>query len=163
MISKAQIVATIGPSCADVSVLSEMIAHQMDVARLNLFLGGFVEHAKYIEAVREAEKKSGRKIVLMLDLPGPRLQTGGTHTYDPNTLSVLTDEDKECIKFGVDRDVDYFAESFVGDEKDILHCREVIKGCGGSQRIVAKIERSKAIENLAEIIKVADAIMVARR
>ncbi|MEO8637949.1 MAG: pyruvate kinase [Candidatus Taylorbacteria bacterium] len=160
--SKAQIIATIGPSCSAVPVLSEMISHQMDVGRLNLSWGGFDEHTRYIEAIREAGKIAGRKILILLDLPGPRIQTGGIHTYDKEATSVLTDEDKKCIQFAVDQKVDYIALSFVGDEKDVLECRDVIKKCGGRQPVVSKIERKKALQNLDSIVSISDALMVAR-
>ncbi|MDO8620355.1 MAG: pyruvate kinase [bacterium] len=162
MHSRAQIIATIGPACMDVSILSALIAHEMDVARLNFAWGDVDEHTKALRAIREAEKVSGRKIVVILDVPGPRIQNTGSHTYDTHALSSLTEEDKRSIAFGVEHRVDYIAQSFVGNATDIARCREVIRACGGTQRIIAKIERKIALESLDEIIASADAVMVAR-
>ena len=182
MNSKAQIIATIGPSSANFSILSKMIFHNMDIARLNFSWGSFEDHTKSIEIIRQAEKEAimrntdtktdtkdedrekieRKKIPIILDLPGPRIQDIGSHTYDMGALSVLTEEDKECIRFGIEHGVDYIAQSFVGDEKDISFCRDTINKYGGHQPVIAKIERKKALENLDSIISVSDAIMVAR-
>src|SRR3989344_9251748 len=170
MNSKAQIIATIGPSSVYIAVLKEMIIHNMDIARLNFAWGSFEDHTKSIEVIRQAEIEIGktstnqqiRKIPIILDLPGPRIQDTDSHTYDMGAVSVLTDEDKECIRLGVINKVDYIAQSFVGDEKDILICREIIKKYSGHQSVIAKIERKKALENLDKIISVSDAVMIAR-
>ena len=50
----------------------------------------------------------------MIDLPGPRIQEDGSHTYDNNIISAITEQDKEFIKFGAEYEVDYIAVSFVG-------------------------------------------------
>lgn len=162
MNSKAQIIATVGPSSATIPVLSQMIEHNMDVARLNLAWGDLGVHKQYIDEIREAEKMSGRKILILLDLPGPRIQNTDGHTYNTDVHFALTNEDRDYIRFGVENKVDYFSESFVGDEKDVAMCREAIHSCGGHQPVVAKIERKKALTNLEKIIEVADALMVAR-
>lgn len=162
MHSKAQIIATIGPACMDVSILSELITREMDVARLNFAWGTFDEHTKYLTAIREAEKASGRKIVVILDVPGPRIQEAGAHSYDTSAPSSLTEEDKRCIAFGALHHVDYIAQSFVGNASDVRLCKEAVRACNGKQRVIAKIERAVALESLDEIIASADAVMVAR-
>lgn len=77
-------------------------------------------------------------------------------------MSSLTEKDLEDLKFGLSQNVDYVALSFVRQAKDIIELRKLIKKAGKSARVVAKIEMAEAIENLAEIIEVSDAIMVAR-
>ncbi|KKQ20513.1 MAG: Pyruvate kinase [Candidatus Nomurabacteria bacterium GW2011_GWC2_36_9] len=54
------------------------------------------------------------------------------------------------------------ALSFVGSDKDIVELRNLIKEKGGNQRIIAKIERKVAFENIDEILEVTDGVMVAR-
>ncbi len=162
MSSKAQIVSTIGPASSDVNIIFDMISHQMDVARLNMAWCDLKTHAEHIKVIRDAEIKVGRKVLILMDLPGPRIQNVGSHTYDSSSISAITEEDRECIRFGVEQKVDYIAVSFVGDAQDIVLCREIIAKNGGTQPVVAKIERKKALENLESIIKVADAVMVAR-
>ena len=56
----------------------------------------------------------------------------------------------------------YLAVSFVRSAADVEEARRLLREAGGEARIVAKIERVEAIENLTEIIKASDAIMVAR-
>ena len=160
--SKAQIVCTIGPASGRFEVLFEMVAHQMDIARLNFSWPDFKTRVEQIGMIRTIEKNCGRKIPIIEDLPGPRIQKADGHTYDKEALSSLTEQDRNSIAFGVEKGIDYVALSFVGGAKDVILCREAIKQCGGKQLIIAKIERLVAVEFLDEIIKVSDAIMVAR-
>lgn len=78
------------------------------------------------------------------------------------TLPAITVKDRNDLKFGLKNDVDYIALSFVKSQKDIQQLRDLIKKSHKNTKIIAKIERHEAIENLEEIIKTADAIMVAR-
>ncbi len=77
----------------------------------------------------------------------------------------LTDKDKEDVLFGLENDVDYVALSFVRRAEDIVLLREFMRTHNPEGRtipIIAKIEKGEAITNIDEIIKEADAIMVAR-
>ena len=78
------------------------------------------------------------------------------------TGSPITKKDKEDLAFGLKEKVDFVALSFVGSAKDIIQLRRMIKKGGSDAHIIAKIERKQALENLAEIIRVSDCIMVAR-
>jgi pyruvate kinase len=73
---KTKIVATIGPASDSPPVLEQMIRGGMSVARLNFSHGTFDEHAARIERLRAAAQAVGRKIVLMADLPGPKMRIG---------------------------------------------------------------------------------------
>lgn len=85
-------------------------------------------------------------------------------------ISSLTDKDKEDLKFGVKLGVDFVAVSFVNSAQDILDTRFLIEEYQKeldlkdeySIKIIAKIERRTAIDNIKEIISVADGVMVAR-
>lgn len=66
------------------------------------------------------------------------------------------------MEFGVENNLDYISVSFVGSSEDIIDCRNEIHKWGGKQKIIAKIERKSAVENIDKIIEVADAIMIAR-
>jgi pyruvate kinase len=74
----------------------------------------------------------------------------------------LTMKDKEDIRFCVENKIDYIAQSFVRNKDDILIIREFLKNYPYKYRIIAKIENRQGIENIDEIIKVSDGIMVAR-
>ncbi len=78
------------------------------------------------------------------------------------TGSPITKKDKEDLAFGLQEKVDFVALSFVGSPKDITQLRRMIKKGGSNAEIIAKIERKQALENLPEIIRVSDCIMVAR-
>jgi pyruvate kinase len=78
------------------------------------------------------------------------------------SADALTERDREHIKLAASMGVDYLAVSFVRSAADVEEARRLLKEAGGHARIVAKIERVEAIENLTEIIQASDAIMVAR-
>ncbi|QQS61824.1 MAG: pyruvate kinase [Candidatus Moraniibacteriota bacterium] len=81
-------------------------------------------------------------------------------------LPVLTPKDEKDIRFSLEYDVDYIALSFVGRGEDIITLRNLMKQISPEKKqypmIVPKIERQDAIENLDDIIREADAVMVAR-
>ncbi|MDQ5922391.1 MAG: pyruvate kinase [Patescibacteria group bacterium] len=158
--SKAQIVATIGPSSAKHDVLKEMILHNMDVARFNFSWSNIEERKIHIKLIRDIESELNVKIPIIEDLPGPRIQKEKGHTYVPE--KVPTEHDIELIKFGIENNLDYIALSFVGDRDEIKRCKEIIKENSGTQKVIAKIERAIAVENIDGIIEEADAVMVAR-
>jgi pyruvate kinase len=77
----------------------------------------------------------------------------------------LTEKDKEDLLFAFEHDVDYVALSFVRRAHDIATLRDFIIENGPKGRkipIIAKIEKAEAITNIEEILKEADAVMVAR-
>jgi pyruvate kinase len=78
------------------------------------------------------------------------------------TIEVITDKDKSDLTFGIQNNVEYVALSFVGGKKDVVELKQLIKDQGGNQKVIAKIERREAFENLSEILDEADAVMVAR-
>lgn len=161
MNSKTQIVATLGPATPQ-KIIEEMIAHNMDVARLNTSFGTFEEHASYIKNVRESAKAAGRRIPIILDLSGPRIQEKTGHKFDANVSEIITQKDLAYLKFGIEQGVDYVAMSFVGSGKDITNLRGKMRKMGKIILIIAKIERKKALIKIDEIIKTADAVMIAR-
>ena len=71
----------------------------------------------------------------------------------------LTEKDLEDVPFAIEQDLDYLALSFVRRPEDILGLRALLpKG----MLIVAKIEKDSALQRIEEILKVSDAVMVAR-
>lgn len=72
----------------------------------------------------------------------------------------FTKEDLEIIKFAKDRDVEYFALSFVRNVCDLENLKSQINGYEGG--VIAKIENFEGVEKFNEILEVADGIMVAR-
>jgi pyruvate kinase len=78
------------------------------------------------------------------------------------SLPSLTEKDLSDIKFGVENSVDLVALSFVRRAKDIIELKNVLKKYKSEVPVIAKIEKPEAINNIDEIIKVSDIIMVAR-
>lgn len=74
----------------------------------------------------------------------------------------LTEKDKADIDFALQHNLDFLALSFVRSSDDILYLREYLKTRGSSIPIIAKIEKPQAIDDLDEIIRHSDLIMIAR-
>ncbi len=77
-------------------------------------------------------------------------------------ISAFTDRDRECLRFALESGVDAVSQSFVEGAADLLAVREAARQLGYDPFLIAKIERSRALERLDEILDVADGIMVAR-
>jgi pyruvate kinase len=77
-------------------------------------------------------------------------------------MSSVTPYDLKCLKYGIEAGVDFIAVSFVQQAKDILKAKNFLSKKGKRISVIAKIERKIAFEDIDNIIKVSDAIMVAR-
>ncbi len=82
----------------------------------------------------------------------------GVHVSAP----ALTDKDIADLAFGLAQNVDYVAISFVRRARDLQNVKERIAAAGQDTPVIAKIEKPEALDDLAAILEVADAIMVAR-
>ena len=79
------------------------------------------------------------------------------------TIPAITDKDREDVRFAVENAVDYIAASFIRRRSDIEGLRELLRGLeGGELKVIAKLEKPQAIENLEDILDVSDGVMVAR-
>jgi pyruvate kinase len=83
----------------------------------------------------------------------------------PNTkisLPCLTEKDLKDLDFALDLDVDWIGLSFVRSARDIIELKHIIKAKEKHARVVAKIEKPEAVDDIDDIVKVTDALMVAR-
>lgn len=83
----------------------------------------------------------------------------------PNTkisLPSLTQKDLMDLSFAIEQNVDWIGLSFVRTARDIIELKHIISQSQGKAKVVAKIEKPEAIGDIDEILKVTDAIMVAR-
>lgn len=78
------------------------------------------------------------------------------------SLPALTDKDSKDLLFGIANRVDYVALSFVQDPADIRQIKGMIQALGSDVPVIAKIEKLPAIDQIDEIAKLADGLMVAR-
>ena len=86
-----------------------------------------------------------------MNLPGTRL-----------SAPALSKKDLEDLKFGLEMDVDAIALSFVRKAQDVLKLKEILKRKRRTIPVIAKIERMEAVDQLDEILKVTEGVMVAR-
>lgn len=75
----------------------------------------------------------------------------------------LSEKDREDLRVGLDEGVDAIALSFVRTAADVELLRQTIReGGGGDTRIIAKIEKPQAVDNIEEILEASDGVMIAR-
>jgi len=77
-------------------------------------------------------------------------------------ITAFTERDRECLQFAMEQGVEAVSQSFVESGKDIDAVRKAAKELGHTPFIIAKIERSRALERFDEILDSADGIMIAR-
>ena len=80
----------------------------------------------------------------------------------PVPIPSLTRKDMDDLDFALDLGVDFVALSFVRSAADVRDLRELIAAAGSHAHVIAKIEKSEAVEALEAILVEADAVMVAR-
>ncbi len=139
-----------------VSVTYEKLHEELAPGNLVLLDDGLIELS-----VKEIK---GREIHCTVDNGGDLSSNKSINI--PNVhimLPALTDKDREDLKFGAEHDFDFVAASFVRKASDVRDIRECLREHGGEHvRIIAKIENQEGINNLLDIIELADGIMVAR-
>jgi pyruvate kinase len=241
--NKTKIIATMGPSTADVEVLQEIILAGVDVCRINFSHGVWDNHLSMIKKIRQVNEDLGTHVAILADLQGPKLRIGEVegnkmllengasmilttkstiskdntiHVKYPtlaqdvkvgervllddgklelefrkiiddqsveakvinggflssnkgfnlpsSSLSVdsLTEKDRKDLEFIMKHDFDWIALSFVREADDIHNLRKILNENDCQARIIAKVEKPQAVENIDEIISATNAIMVAR-
>ncbi len=241
--NKTKIIATMGPSTADVEVLKQIIIAGVDVCRINFSHGEWDAHLSMINKIRQVNEEMGTHVAILADLQGPKLRIGkvdenkmfledgatmllttedtiskGNKIYvkyptlakdvkvgervllddgkleleftkivdeknvearvinggylssnkgfnlPSSNLSVdsLTEKDRKDLEFIMKHDFDWIALSFVREADDIHNLRKILNENGSQARIIAKVEKPQAVENIDEIILATNAIMVAR-
>ncbi len=104
--------------------------------------------------------KENDKLEALILIGGELRDNQGVAFPDSNlSVSAITEKDKEHLKFGSEHDVDFVAVSFVRNASDINIVKEIIPK---DIKVIAKIELKTALENIDEILDVADGVMVAR-
>ena len=103
-------------------------------------------------------------IVCTVENPGPVSNHKGVNVPNVSlTMPFISPKDHDDILFGIKMGYDFIAASFTRTASDILEIRKILEAenCD-TIRIIAKIENKEGVDNIDEILKVADGIMVAR-
>ena len=115
------------------------------------------------QLVLDVEKVDGPRIHTRVRVGGELSDQKGINRQGGGlSAGALTDKDRADIRVAAGLGVDYVAVSFARDADDIQEARQILREAGSNGCIVAKIERSEAIQNLPAIIDASDALMVAR-
>lgn len=77
-------------------------------------------------------------------------------------LPLLSEKDIELIKFSVSREIDYLAFSFIRNVSDLMVIKDVLYRLNSKQGVIAKIETRSSVYDFDNIVKKADAILIAR-
>lgn len=140
-----------------VSISHDGLADDVEVGTAILIDDGLVE-------LVVKEIKDGTDIVCEVLNSGELKNHKGVNV--PNvkiSLPAVTEKDKSDIIFGIQNDVDFIAASFVRKMDDVNEIRKILEDNHGEFiEIISKIENQEGIDNIAEIIKASDGIMVAR-
>ncbi len=240
--NKTKIVCTIGPATDSLEMMEALLRAGMNVARLNFSHGDFASHGDIIKKLRQASEKTGKRLAIMADLPGPKMRIGelkeepielevgaelilttedivgdkqrvsvtfkelpgivktgdklflndGLISLRVNRIegndvccevraggelrsrkglnlpgielgfSAFTKHDRNCLEFALKQGVDAVSQSFVANKEDILDLKKAAAEMNYKPFVIAKIERSGALDNLESILQVSDGIMVAR-
>lgn len=105
----------------------------------------------------------GTDVITEVVYGGPMKSKKGVNL--PNTrvsMPAVTEKDWEDLKFGLEHEVEWIALSFVREASEIIEIKEYIKAQGKKSRVVAKIEKPEAIQNIDSIVAATDGLMVAR-
>ncbi len=107
--------------------------------------------------------KSATEIATTIEVGGDlRSQQGINYPDGTLNISAVSDRDLEFLAFGLEKNVDYVAVSFVRSAEDIHRVKQFIRERGKSPHILAKIEKHEALDDIDNIVTAADGIMVAR-
>ncbi len=138
------------------SVNYENISHELEKGDILLLSDGKVE----LEVVESLNDYAVLKVNA-----GGEIKSNQTVYFRNKKLKLpfISDKDREGILYAINKNIDFLALSYVRDEQDVLEVADIlIENENNHINLIAKIENSSALENLEEIIKVSDGVMVAR-
>lgn len=111
----------------------------------------------------QVDRVEGAEVVCRVQVGGELRSRKGLNLPDIDLgLTAFTERDHECLKFALEVGVDAVSQSFVERASDVEAVRKAAADLGHHPFIIAKIERSKALARIDEILDAADGIMIAR-
>lgn len=139
-----------------VSVSYKALQHEMNIGDRILVNNGLV--------IFEVTKVEGNDIICKV-ISGGELSNKKSMSFPNKVLKqeFLSEQDKSDLLFGIKNDVDFVAASFVSTKQDIQSMRQFLDDNGGENiNLIAKIENQAGVDNIDDICRVADGVMVAR-
>ncbi len=109
--------------------------------------------------------ETNRKDTVLCEVVHGGILTSRKGVNLPNTkvsIPSLTEEDLVNLEFALQNDVEWIGLSFVRTAEDIVELKRIIARSGKSARVIAKVEKPEAIDNIDGIIEATDGVMVAR-
>ena len=139
-----------------ISVNYENILEEINIGDVILMSDGFVE----TEVIDMEEDYALLKVIT----PGVIKSNQTIHIKGKAfRMPFISEKDRKGIIYGIKNNIDFVALSYVRDEQDVLEVADLLIENGNNHmNIISKIENSSAIENLDEITRVSDGVMVAR-
>ncbi len=140
--------------------------HRVSTSYLNL--------ARDVAAGKQLYLADGSIVLRIMGIDGNDVNTvvevGGTLrskqgiNYPNGSLGIdsVTERDLDHLAFGIENDVDWVAVSFVRTASDVAIVKNFIAERGKTIPVIAKIEKHEALEHIADIVDLADGVMVAR-
>ncbi|MFC6202511.1 pyruvate kinase [Lactiplantibacillus nangangensis] len=112
----------------------------------------------------DEKDEANRELVTTVQNAGVLGSRKGTNAPGVSiNLPGITEKDSDDIRFGLDHEINYIAASFVRKPQDVLDIRELLEEKHMEHvQIFPKIESQEGIDNVDEILKVCDGLMVAR-
>jgi pyruvate kinase len=166
---RTKIVCTIGPASSSEGILEGLIHAGMNVARLNFSHGDHAFHRRLIRKIRQLERRLGRRVAILQDLPGPKIRIGpvtgdrvrlqNKQPFALTTRKILGSESAVSVNFaGLTRAVKKGDPILLGDgeieletvqvNQDEVKCRIVVGGILGSHKGIHFPRTSLAIRAL---------------
>ena len=144
----------------EVSITYKNLAKDIDIGAKILADDGLIEMK-----VIEIDTKSDGDDIRCKIVHGGFLSNNKSCNFPGAKLSMpyVSERDRSDIIFGCETGFDFIAASFVSSDADILEVRKILEENGGKDiKIIAKIENQEGVDNIDDILRVADGIMVAR-
>ncbi len=147
MQKNTKVMATIGPACKSVEILTEMIKAGLNICRLNFSHGSHEDHAALLKNIRLAEQKAGQRISVVQDLQGPKIRLG----IMPDNGLELEDGDKVVLNTEI---TEYKGEDipfiFPGLERFLKSGEKLLIDDGRMELKIASIKGSRVFCTVVE-------------
>ena len=119
-----------------------------------------------VKPVKDAKAENGQAMDIVCQVLNGGVISNKKGVNVPNvdlSMPYISEKDYSDIVFAVENDYDFIAASFVRTADDVLAIRRILEEKGGEEiNIISKIENMQGVQNIDEIIRVSDGIMVAR-